>query len=578
MSDIKVTAIVPAYNVEIYLEKCLTNLVNQTLKDIEIIVIDDGSTDRTNEIMQEFAKKDSRIITITQTNQKQGAARNRALEIAKGEYVSFVDSDDWIDLDYFEKMYNAASKYNADWAVSNSIREKGKKQRFHFKFNETKFYEGTDAIMNVVKLHWEPHSKIYKADIAKEIKFKEQVFFEDDGYSIRFINRAKNIVTVHDTAYHYISNPNSTIKGKSSTAKVIDRIEASVDAINFAKENGINIPEKLIIKETKGPFSIKHFMDKKVYQLFGIKIFTKKEKFDNSKTFLVFNTSCFGDVLLCNSLCQNIKRVFPDSKTVFICDKPFYEVAKYQKDVDDVVIYDKRGKHKGLIGFIKFLSEFKYKKAFASFITYRNMRNLAVSKLTGTKYIYEAQKLDIKLSTQDKHNQLIKPLTHKKIENLPIRYEVEDSLPEIVKEFFNNDKKYIALCTTSKLIKKDMPIEVAIDLINKINEKGKYEVVFVGAGPKSKEYAQNLEEMNCKFINLVNKTTIYGLAQVLKACEKVISVDTGTLHLACALDIPVTAIFYNEAYLDEWAPSEELYKVNLITENHTAENILKNIN
>ena len=85
-----------------------------------------------------------------------------------------------------------------------------------------------------------------------------------------------------------------------------------------------------------------------------------------------------------------------------------------------------------------------------------------------------AQKLDIKLSSQDKHNQLIKPLTHKKIENLPIRYEVENSLPENVKEFFNNDKKYIALCTTSKLIEKDMPIETAIDLINQISNRHLY--------------------------------------------------------------------------------------------------------
>lgn len=297
----------------------------------------------------------------------------------------------------------------------------------------------------------------------------------------------------------------------------------------------------------------------------------------NKKIFLVFNTSCFGDVLLCNSLCQNIKRLFPNSKTIFVCDKPYFEVAKYQKDVDDVVIYDKRGKHKGLIGFVKFLLKFKYKKAYASFVTYRNVRNCAVSILSGAKHLVEARKLKGAFSSQDKHNQWLKILTGKEVENLPIRYEVEGGLPDNVQGYFDKGKKYIALCTTSKLEKKDLPLATAVDLIKKINAANEYEIVFVGTGKKTKDYAQALEDNNCRFINLVNKTTIYGLAQVLKACERVISVDTGTMHLACALDLPVTAIFYNEAFLKEWAPSEELYKVKLITKNQTAENIYNTI-
>ena len=122
----KVSVIVPAFNVEKYISKCLLSLLNQTLKDIEIVVINDGSTDKTLEIVEKFEELDKRIRIINQENQKQGAARNRGMEIATGEYIGFVDSDDWVDLDYFEKLYLAAKKYNSDIVkFKESIDENG---------------------------------------------------------------------------------------------------------------------------------------------------------------------------------------------------------------------------------------------------------------------------------------------------------------------------------------------------------------------------------------------------------------------------------------------------------------------
>ena len=85
----------------------------------------------------------------------------------------------------------------------------------------------------------------------------------------------------------------------------------------------------------------------------------------DKKVFLVINTSYFGDVLLCNPLCQNIKNIYPNSKIVFVVDKPFVDAASFQKDVDEVVVYDKRGLHKVIWGFIKFIRDFKYRGAFA---------------------------------------------------------------------------------------------------------------------------------------------------------------------------------------------------------------------
>ena len=134
--SILVSVIIPAYNVEKYIAKCLDSLINQSLKDIEIIIIDDGSTDKTPFIIKDYANQDKRIKVIAQTNQKQGAARNRGLEAASGEYIGFVDADDWVDLNYFEKLYETAKKYNSDIALATNIRigSKKTKKRINIKY------------------------------------------------------------------------------------------------------------------------------------------------------------------------------------------------------------------------------------------------------------------------------------------------------------------------------------------------------------------------------------------------------------------------------------------------------------
>ena len=118
---VKVSVVVPIYNVEKYLEQCLDSLRKQTLKDIEIICVNDGSTDKSGEILAEYAAHDKRFKVITQENQYVGAARNRGIEAARGEYIGFIDSDDFVSPDYFEDLYNAAKKYNTDVAIAEQV-------------------------------------------------------------------------------------------------------------------------------------------------------------------------------------------------------------------------------------------------------------------------------------------------------------------------------------------------------------------------------------------------------------------------------------------------------------------------
>lgn len=120
MSELKVSVILPIYNCEKYLSQCLESVVNQTLSEIEIICVDDGSTDNSYKIIEEFAKKDSRVVPVHQENGGAGAARNNGLRRARGKYLSFLDSDDFFESDMLEKAYDCAEKYGADFVMFKS--------------------------------------------------------------------------------------------------------------------------------------------------------------------------------------------------------------------------------------------------------------------------------------------------------------------------------------------------------------------------------------------------------------------------------------------------------------------------
>ncbi len=296
------------------------------------------------------------------------------------------------------------------------------------------------------------------------------------------------------------------------------------------------------------------------------------------KVFLVFNTACFGDNLVCNSLCQNIKKLYNNSKIVFVVDKPFYEVAKYQKDVDDVIIYDKKGEHKGFAGLLKFVKNFPYKKAYAAFITYPNTRNLWIARLTEVQHIYENKKINKNISMQKQILSLLSKHTKEPITDLPIEYLANAEIPDGLFDILNNDDNYIGLCCLTKNPPKNIPLETAIELINKLNQNAKYKVLFLGIGEENQKYAEKLKNAGCDFINLVNKTSIQELAQVLKLCKALVSADTGTMHLGYAVKTPTVAVFYEKITLKNWTPNPNLYKTVTISSNQTAENIIAGIN
>lgn len=248
----KLSIIVPVYNVEKYLPKCLESLIKQTLKDIEIICVNDGSMDNSLAILKEFASRDSRIRIID--NQHQGVAktRNTGIEQSTGEYIGFVDSDDYIDIDFFEKLYNSATKSNSDIAIASILKHKNFFNIYNAKYTKE---ETAITIQDKIKLcedkkhfFFYAWNKIYHSGFIKKnnIKFSEGQIYEDVMFAIKALYYSNKIISVYGTKYHYIEHENSLTKYKDKTGeKEHDLIKAYSELQEFCNSKNIEISERL---------------------------------------------------------------------------------------------------------------------------------------------------------------------------------------------------------------------------------------------------------------------------------------------------------------------------------------------
>lgn len=251
MSQPKVSIIVPVYNVEKYLERCINSLRNQTLEDIEIILVDDSSTDLSFEICNKAAIKDSRIKVIHKVNEGAGMARNAALRIATGEYIGFVDSDDYVEADMFKTLYEKAEEYNSDFVMSGVLyvdgimfSDDGGCIRKDFFDHDTQFEtkeELMDLRMGIVgSLPGDPEDSkygmgiwknLFKHDIIKKnhIEFvsERKYLSEDVMFMVDYVAYVKKATGIRDAFYNYCRNEESISKAYKS-----DRFEKSVAFID----------------------------------------------------------------------------------------------------------------------------------------------------------------------------------------------------------------------------------------------------------------------------------------------------------------------------------------------------------
>lgn len=206
----KISVIIPVYNSSTYLRKCLDSVVNQTLKDIEIIVINDGSTDDSKNIIEEYSCKYKNIIFIDQKNKGIGKTRNIGIKKATGEYITFVDSDDYIKENMLEEYYKYAKKHNFDLVIGSYIKKINNKEII---FENNKFKTGnvktTPQILYLIE--YGPWAKLYKREmlINNNIYFDEKRKYEDMPFVSKALLKSKLIGQITEPYYYYIIHNNS---------------------------------------------------------------------------------------------------------------------------------------------------------------------------------------------------------------------------------------------------------------------------------------------------------------------------------------------------------------------------------
>lgn len=219
---LKISVIVAIYNAEKFLKRCIDSILNQTIKDIEIICVNDGSTDGSALILDGY-KQFSNIKIITQENKGISEARNTGLTCAKGEYIAFMDADDFIDNDFYEKLYTQAIKHDADIACAGIIRENEKKKTIIVKYNELKIAQNIQEKFTLAQCPESNYvwNKIYKRSFLDRyhIRFVPGMIYEDLCFTPDVLEVANRLVAVPQTVYHYWKHKESTIKANNDKSR-----------------------------------------------------------------------------------------------------------------------------------------------------------------------------------------------------------------------------------------------------------------------------------------------------------------------------------------------------------------------
>ena len=236
MDDVKVSVIVPVYNTGKYLYECLDSIINQSLKDIEIICVDDGSTDNSLEILEEYAKKDSRVKVYSNENKGLSIARNLGMEHANGKYIGFVDSDDYVDEFMFEKMYISCEQNDLDLAIckislfDDETGEVNNDLNYYnlevFDGFEKEVFNSDDTTKFTLDIVVNVYNKLYRKSLLEDnsISFPPHLIFEDEIFFIKTYLNAKRISLVNEFLYHYRVNREGSITYLNKKNNYVDMV------------------------------------------------------------------------------------------------------------------------------------------------------------------------------------------------------------------------------------------------------------------------------------------------------------------------------------------------------------------
>lgn len=235
-----ISVIVPIYNVEKYLDKCVDSIINQTYENLEIILVDDGSPDNCPKMCDDYAKKDSRIKVVHKENGGLSDARNAGMQVATGEYVSFIDSDDYISLDFYETLMQTMLENSSD-IVECSVVKFYEDGHFDEYSDDLKVanYETVDALGGLIDENpFRQHvwNKLYKSSVALDIPYAVGKLNEDEFWTYQVFGKAKKVTKINKTMYYYFQRSGS-IMGNGYNIKRLDALEGKMNRQAYIEEN-----------------------------------------------------------------------------------------------------------------------------------------------------------------------------------------------------------------------------------------------------------------------------------------------------------------------------------------------------
>ncbi len=236
-----ISVVVPCYNVEMFLAECVDSLTAQSYKNLEILLIDDGSKDRTGEIAKDYASRFDNIIYHHRENGGLSAARNTGIELSTGEYIAFIDSDDWVETDYFERLYEALSSGHADIAVCGYKKEEMSNEVVAF--DRDMVLSSHEAMKILGDIYPKENvllviacNKLFKKKLFDNLRFPEGKIHEDEFSAHRIIGSADSVATIAKPLYHYrIRTGSITAQDKSQDIRHRDYLDAMIDRLHCAK-------------------------------------------------------------------------------------------------------------------------------------------------------------------------------------------------------------------------------------------------------------------------------------------------------------------------------------------------------
>ncbi|MDO4813713.1 MAG: glycosyltransferase [Gemella sp.] len=295
-----ISIIVPVYKVEKYLERCVDSIINQTYKNLEIILVDDGSPDNSGKLADELAKKDDRIVVYHKENGGLSDARNYGVAGAKGTYIGFVDSDDYINENMYQNLYDLIKTENTLVAESNVTRIYGNKERPHYegpsyrKTIDTKEY--IREYLTMEKVYGSVWCKLIDANLAKELTFPKGKYYEDIYYNYDLVQKIDKISITSEAHYYYYIRENSITTEKYSP-KQLDLIEILDKLKSFVDISYPDLKEEAFIRQVYAYLStFNHMILEDNYKSI--------ERFDEVYKFLKDNKS---KVLASKNAAKNLK-------------------------------------------------------------------------------------------------------------------------------------------------------------------------------------------------------------------------------------------------------------------------------